>query len=188
MKRIIFLLIGFLILSVACQDEFVEPENDMTVATKSAKYEKTTIHEVKGWIKIIPDETAGRFQCETFGPEYDMCASGWLAGHFNILGKFIQEQSIYTKLYCELMLTDEGPVVYNEVSADILLATGERVYMLGFVWINPATGEVTGYGEYTGGTGHFEGITGTGQILNGIVLPEGGLYWDAEGEITLVIK
>ena len=78
----------------------------MTVATKSAKYEKTTIHEVKGWIKIIPDETAGRFQCETFGPEYDMCASGWLAGHFNILGKFIQEQSIYTKLYCELMLTD----------------------------------------------------------------------------------
>ncbi|WP_340111271.1 alpha/beta hydrolase [Maribellus mangrovi] len=36
MKRIIFILIGFLILSVACQDEFVEPENDVSVVTKSA--------------------------------------------------------------------------------------------------------------------------------------------------------
>ncbi|WP_340111264.1 hypothetical protein [Maribellus mangrovi] len=186
MKRVFFLLIGILIMCVACQDDFVESEN--AVATKSSKFEKTKTHQIKGWMQIIPDEAAGRFQCETFGPPYDMCASGWEAGHVNILGKFIQEQSTYTKLYCELMMTPEGPVVYNEVSLDLLLATGERVYMLGFAWINPATGEVTGHGDYTGGTGRFEGITGTAQILNGVVLPEGGLYWDAEGFITLEIK
>ena len=188
MKRVFFLLIGILVFSVACQDEFIEPENDMSVLEKSAKYEKVKTFQVKGWTEIIPDETAGRFQCATFGPPYDMCASGWLDGHSNILGKVIQEQSTYTKLYCELMMIDEVPVVYNEVSADILLVTGERIYGLGFVWINTVTGEVTGHTEYTGGTGRFEGITGSTQIFNGVVLPEGGLYWDSEGVITLIIK
>lgn len=188
MKRVFFLLIGILVFSVACQDNFVEPENDLMVGTKSAKDGKVKTFHVKGWTKIIPDESAGRFQCETFGPAYDMCASGWLAGHSNILGKVIPEQSTYTKLYCDLMLIDEVPVVYNEVSADILLATGERVYGFGFVWINTETGEVTGRVEYTGGTGRFDGISGTAQILNGVVLPEGGLYWESEGEITLVLK
>lgn len=186
MKRVFLLLIGILILCVACQDDFVEPEN--TDVTKSAKYEKIKSFEVKGWTQIIPDETAGRFQCETFGPEFDMCASGWLAGQLNILGKVDQEHSTYTKLYCELMMTPEGPVVYNEVSAVVQGVSGEKVFGLGFVWINTVTSEVTGHSDYIGGTGRFEGMTGSTQVVNGTVLPDGGLYWDSVGSITLVLK
>ncbi len=186
MKRVFFLLIGLLILAVACQDDFVEPENALT--TKSAKYEKTKTHHVKGWSQIIPDESAGRFQCETFGPPFDMCAAGWIAGHSNILGKMIQEESTYQKLYCELQLISGEPVVYNEVSAEVKLVSGEKIFALAYVSINTVTGEVTGHTDYIGGTGRFEGITGTIQIVNGRALPDGGLYWDSEGEITLVIK
>jgi hypothetical protein len=186
MKRVFFLLIGLLILAVSCQDDFVEPEN--APVTKSAKYEKTKTFQVKGWTQVIPDETAGRFQCETFGPPFDMCAAGWMAGHLNILGDVVQEQSTYTKLYCELLMTPEGVVVYNEVSAELLMSNGERISGLGFVSINTETGEVTGHAEYIGGTGRFEGMTGRTEVVNGKVLPEGGLYWDSVGEITLVLK
>ena len=186
MKRVFFLLIGILAFSVACQDNFVEPEN--APVTKSAKYEKTKTFQVKGWTQVIPDETAGRFQCETFGPPFDMCAAGWMAGHLNILGDVIQEQSTYKKLYCELMMTPEGVVVYNEVSAELLMSNGERISGLGFVSINTETGEVTGHAEYIGGTGRFEGMTGRTEVVNGVVLPDGGLYWDSKGELTLVLK
>ena len=187
MKRVFFLLIGILVLSVACQDDFVEPEN--APATKSAKYEKTKTFQVKGWSQVIPDEAAGRFQCETFGPPFDMCAAGWMAGHLNILGgHLVQEQSTYTKLYCELMMTPEGPVVYNEVSANLHNTSGEKIFVLGYVWINTVSGEVTGHADYVGGTGRFEGMTGRTEVVNGVVLPDGGLYWDSVGELTLVLK
>lgn len=186
MKRVFFLLIGILIMCVACQDDFVEPEN--APFTKSAKFEKTKTHHVKGWTQVIPDEAAGRFQCETFGPPFDMCAAGWMAGHLNIIGKIIQEESTYQKLYCELQLIAGEPVVYNEVSTELQLATGEKVNVLGFVSINTVTGAVSGHADFVGGTGRFDGITGTLQVVNGVVLPEGGLYWDTEGEITLMIK
>ncbi len=186
MKRLFLLLIGILAFCIACQDNFVEPEN--APVTKSAKYEKTKTHQVKGWMQVIPDEAAGSFQCETFGPPFDMCAAGWMAGHSNILGTVNKEESTYQKLYCELQLIAGEPVVYNEVSAELKYATGETVYGLGFLSINTVSGEVTGHTEFTDGTGRFKGITGTTRVVNGKVLPDGGLYWDTEGEITLVVK
>ncbi|WP_167615729.1 hypothetical protein [Maribellus sediminis] len=186
MKRVFFLLIGILIVAVACQDDFVEPENSLT--TKSAKYEKIKTFQVKGWTQIIPDETAPRFQCMPVEAGVDMCSYGWLTGHMNISGKIIQEESTYTKLYCELILTPEGPVIYNEVSADVKFACGESVSALAFVSINTVTGEVTGHTDYVAGTGRFEGITGSTKVVNGKVLPDGGLFWDTEGSITLVLK
>lgn len=188
MKRVLFLLLGVLILAVSCQDNFVDPENDLSTIEKSAKFEKIKTFEVKGWTQIIPDETAPMFECMPVEAGVEMCSSGWLAGHLNILGKVVQEESTYEKLYCELMMTPEGPVIYNEVSAELQFATGGHVSGFGFVWINTVTGEVTGYAEYVSGTGRFEGITGTTQVVNGKVLPDGGLYWDSVGEITLVLK
>lgn len=189
MKRKIFLLIGILALSVACQDNFVEFENDLTVGTKSAKYEKTKTHLIKGWIKVIPDWEAPMFTCtpEEFGIE--LCSSGWVSGHESILGKIVQEQSTYEKQSCDVTMTDEGPVVLNVVTADLLRTNGNRTFILSHTYINVATNEVWGYTDLVGGTGRFEGITGRTFMQDGSLDPETGmLSWEQEGYITLVIK
>ena len=185
MKRIIFLLIGILALSVACQDEFVEPENSL----KSAKYEKTKTFLVKGWAEVIDDPNAPLFTCtpEDFGIQ--LCSSGWVRGHENILGKFIQEQSTYEKQSCDVTMINDEPVVNNIVKVDVLRVNGDWTYATNHTFINIATGEIWGYSDYTGGTGRFEGITGTTYMRNASMDPEtGNLSFDEEGEITLVLK
>jgi hypothetical protein len=57
------------------------------------------------------------------------------------------------------------------------------------MYINVATGDIWGHNELVGGTGRFEGISGTTQILQAKMVPEtGGVTWVEEGEITLILK
>ena len=185
MKRIIFLLIGILAMSVACQDDFVEPENNL----KSAKYEKTQTFQVKGWAEVIPDWNAGTFTCNPEELGIEFCTRGWVNGHVNILGTIVREQSTYEKQSCDVTMTEEGPVVLNVVTADILRTNGNRTFVVCHMWINVATGEIWGQNDLTGGTGRFEGITGTTYIRNAKIIHEtGGISWKEDGFITLVLK
>lgn len=187
MKRVFFLLIGILVLSVACQDEFVEPENDLMIGTKSAKYEKVKTFHVKGWINIIPDPEAPMFAC-TGVPPIEMCSSGWIKGRQTILGKIIQEKSTYEKKSCDVEMTNEGPVVHNVVTAEVMYACGDMTVCESHTYINVVTEEVWGHTDILYGTGRFEGATGTMYQLNGKMLPDGGLSWEVDGEIILVLK
>lgn len=188
MKRIISLLIGMLAFSIACQEESVRPENEVALVEQSAKFEKIKTHHIKGWTEIIPDNDAPLVTCtpEDFGIQ--LCSSGWVNGKHNILGKVVQDQSTYEKQYCTVTMTEEGPVVLNVVTADVLRINGNRTFASSHTWINVATGEVWGYVELTGGTGRFEGITGKIHMSNGVLLPDGRLQWEDEGYITLAIK
>lgn len=187
MKRLFFLLIGMLILAVACQDEFVEPENDLMIGTKSAKYGKTKTFHVKGWINIIPDPDAPVFICTGDLP-IEMCSSGWIKGRETILGKIVEEKSTYEKQSCNVEMTSEGPVVHNVVTADVMYACGDITVCESHTFINVATGEVWGHTDILSGTGRFEGATGTLYQLNGEMLPDGGLSWEVDGEVLLVLK
>lgn len=189
MKQVIFLLIGILMLSVACQDNFVEPENDMTVVTKSAKFEKTKTHQIKGRISVIPDPEAPMLTCSPVGAEIKMHSRGWISGHENIFGKFDQEHSIYEKESCELNMTDEGPVVYNRTNVIVQRSNGDKMFAVNNMWINVATGDIWGYTEINDGTGRFEGVTGRADMLNASIDLETGIgSWDEIGYLTLVIK
>lgn len=178
-----------LILAVACQDNFVEPENDMSAVEKSAKYEKVKTFHVKGWINIIPDPEAPLFLCtpEDFGIE--MCSSGWINGRETILGKIVEEKSTYEKQSCDVTMTIDGPVIHNVVNGTVTYANGDKIFAENHTFINVVTGEVWGHTDQLDGTGRFEGITGTTYMLNGKMIPEtGGLSWEEEGEVTLVLK
>jgi hypothetical protein len=188
MKRVFFLLIGILAFSVACQDNFVEPENELSAVEKSAKFEKVKTFPVKGWINIIPDPDAPMFSCtpEQFGIE--MCSSGWIKGIETILGKIVEEKSTYEKQSCDVTMTDAGPVIHNVVTAKVTYACGDIAFCESHTFINPVTGEVWGQTDVLDGTGRYEGATGTMYQLNGKMLPEGGLSWEVEGYVTLVLK
>lgn len=188
MKRVFFLLIGILAFSVACQDNFVEPENDLLVGTKSAKYEKTKTFPVKGWINIIPDPEAPMFACTPAEAEVEMCSSGWIKGRETILGKIVEEKSTYEKQSCDVELTNEGPVIHNVVNGTVTYANGDKIFAENHTFINVVTGEIWGHTNQLDGTGRFEGITGTTYMLNGKMIPTGGLSWEEEGEVTLVLK
>jgi len=189
MKRVFFLLVGILAFSVACQDDLVEPENDLAPGIKSAKYGKTQTFQIKGWARAIPDLESPMFICTPEELGIEGCSKGWLSGHENILGKIVQEESNYKKLLCDLMMINERPVLYDEMSADILRINGDRTFGTAHIWTDVTNGEIWGDYDFDGGTGRFEGITGTINMLNASYDPDTGVMsWDEEGEITLVLK
>ncbi|KJF44765.1 hypothetical protein [Draconibacterium sediminis] len=185
MKRIIFLLIGIFIVATACQDDYIETEDSL----KSAKLEKTQTFKIKGWAEVIPDWDSGMFPCtpEDYGIAF--CTRGWVTGHENILGTVVQEESTYEKVSCDVTITPDGPVAHNVVSADVLRTNGNRTYVICHMYINVATGDIWGHNDLVGGTGRFEGVSGTTQILEAVMVSEtGGITWKEEGEITLILK
>ena len=189
MKRILFFLIGFLILSVACQDEFVEPEYDLTLGSKSAKYEKVKTFQVKGHVDAIPNIDLPFTSCTPEGSEVALPGSGWVSGHKSIFGEFVQDESFFNRDLCELSITPEGPVVYSHANVELTRSNGDKIFIDSHSWVNAATGVITGYNVIKDGTGRFEGASGQSDIVNGTVDPNTGIAsWEEDGYITLVLK
>lgn len=189
MKRVFFLLIGILVLSVACQDDFVEPENDLSAVEKSAKFEKVKTFHVKGHVEAIPNIDLPFTSCIPVESEIALPGSGWVSGHKSIFGKFIQEESFFNRDFCEFSMTPEGPVVYSHANVEITSYTGDKIFVDSHSWVNAATGIITGYNEIMNGTGRFEGAHGQSDILNGLLDPNTGIAsWEEDGYITLVLK
>ncbi|WP_163709299.1 hypothetical protein [Mangrovibacterium lignilyticum] len=189
MKRIVFLLIGFLMLSVACQDEFVETGNDATTLTKSAKYEKVKTFHVKGHVDAIPNINLPFTCCTPVDAEIALPGSGWVSGHKNIFGEFVQEESFFNRDFCEFNLTPEGPVIYSHANVELTKSNGDKLFVDSHSWVNAATGVITGYNEIKDGTGRFEGAFGLSDIVNGTVDPDTGIASrEEDGYITLVLK
>lgn len=189
MKRIIFLLIGIATFSLACQKEVVVPENEPDVNLKSAKVEKTKTFYVRGCAEAIPDFDSPLTSCTPTEYEIELPGSGWVSGHKNMFGKFVREESIFERDFCELNLTAEGPVVYSHANVEITGASGDKIFVESHNWINVITGEISGYNEIKGGTGRFDGAYGQADMLNATLDPVTGIArWDEEGYLTLVIK
>ncbi|WP_340111268.1 hypothetical protein [Maribellus mangrovi] len=187
MKRVFFLLIGILILCVACQDDFVEPEN--APSTKSAKYEKTKTFELRGHVSSIPDFNGPIVSCLPEGSDLALAETGWISGQANILGKLVQEKSTYHGVQCGMEMTNGVPTVFITADVELVRNNGDKIILVSHMVLDPLTNEISGYNEYTDGTGRFEGITGECDILNGVLDPATGIAsWDEVGEITLILK
>jgi len=188
MKRIIFLLIGILILNVACQDEFVEPEISQANFT-ATKSEKLKTFHVKGQVDAIPNYDLPLIICTPVEYEVVLSSGGWVSGHENIFGKFVQEESLFTRDLCELSMTPEGPVVYSHASVELTKSNGDKIFVESYSWVNATNGDMTGYNVLTGGTGRFKGAFGQADMLNASVDLETGIAsWDEDGYMTLVLK
>ena len=189
MKRICLLSAGVLILAVACQDNFVEPENGMTTVEKSARLEKTITLHVKGCVKAIPDNDGSVVLCSPAEAGVTVPGSGRVSGHENILGKFDPGNSTFEKEYCEFTMTPEGPVIYMNTNVILQNMSGEKMFVKNHIWINAVNGDISGYSDVIDGTGRFEGVTGSTGMMNATIDPETGIgSWEEEGYITLVIK
>lgn len=188
MKRIVLLLIGILMLNVACQDESIEPEYK-TNDTRGDMYEKTKTYDVKAVVTAIPDNEGSQITCVPEEAGVILAGSGWVSGHENILGKFDSDHSSYNKEYCEFSMTAEGPVVYTITNVILQRMNGEQLFVKNYMWINLVNGEISGYNDVIDGTGKFEGASGKTTMLNGKVDLETGIgYWEEEGYIILVSK
>jgi hypothetical protein len=188
MKRIILLLIGILILNVACQDDSIEPE--IYIAdTKSANYEKTKTYTVKAVVTAIPDNDGSQITCVPEESGVILAGSGWVSGHENILGKFDSENSTFEKESCEFDLTTGVPTVYTITHVTLQRMNGEQLFVKNYMWLNLLNGEISGYNDVIDGTGKFEGATGRTEMLNGKADPVTGIAtWEEEGYLTLVRK
>lgn len=189
MKRVYLLTAGFLILAVACQDNFVEPGNDLTPVTKSAKIEKTITFHIKGCVNAIPNNNGPVILCSPAEAGVAVPGSGRVSGHENILGKFDPENSTFEKEYCEFTMTPEGPVIYMNTNVILQNMSGEKMFVKNHMWFNVMTGDISGYSDVIEGTGRFEGVTGSADMMNATIDPVTGIgSWEEEGYITLVIK
>ena len=197
MKRIIFLLVGALIFNFACQkesfeseyDEFIDSKNDMTFESQKAKNEKTKTFHIKGSITATPNNDGLQIACVPVESGVLLVQSGWVSGHENIFGKIDSENSTYDKEFCEFGLTPDGPEVYNITNVILQRMNGEQMFVKNYMWINLINGEISGYSDVMGGTGRFEGASGSADMLNGTVdLITGIGNWEEDGYITLILK
>ncbi len=189
MKRIFFLLIGILVFGVSCQDNFVEPENDLASVTKNAKTEKTQTFHINGWVKATPDLQQPEVACTPVEAGVTIKGVGWVSGQENIFGKFDPVNSTYENETCEFEMTPVGPVVYGRTNVILQKMNGENMFVKNHMWINVVSGEISGYSEVTGGTGRFDGATGMADMFNGSINLETGIAtWEEDGYITLVLK
>ncbi|WP_167605051.1 hypothetical protein [Maribellus sediminis] len=187
MKRVFFLLIGILILCVACQDDFVEPEN--APVTKSAKYERTKTFELRGHVSSIPDFNGPFVSCLPEGSGLVLAETGWVSGQVNILGQLMPEKCTYEGVSCEMDLTDGVPTVFITANVELVRNNGDKIILVSHMVLDPLINEISGYNEYIGGTGRFEGVTGECNIINGVLDPDTGIAsWEEVGEITLILK
>lgn len=195
MKRNISLLIGILMLCNACQDESFEnlqtylSTNDPEITAGNAKYVKIKSFNIKAHVNAIPNNEGPQIDCFPVEADVTLTGSGWVSGQENIYGKFDQQNSTYAKEFCEFSITPEGPVVYTRTNVFLQNMSGEKLFAVNHMWINVATGEISGYSDIIDGTGRFKGASGSADMLNAIIDPETGVAsWDEVGYITLVIK
>ena len=189
MKRVFFLLIGILAFSVACQDNFVEPESEMATGTKSAKVEKIKTFQIKGWVTATPYADEPEIACSPVEAGVTVKGVGWVSGHDNIFGKFDPKNSTFQNENCDFMLTPEGPVIYAKTNVILQRMNGDKMFVVNYMWIDALTGVISGYNEMTGGTGRFEGVTGKTDMLNGSIdLATGIASWEEDGYLKLVLK
>ncbi|MBN2769613.1 MAG: hypothetical protein JXR90_02835, partial [Spirochaetes bacterium] len=140
-------------------------------------------------VEAIPDFGAPLIGCVPVEYEIALPGSGWVSGHKNIFGKFVQEESFFERDFCELTLTAEGPVIYSHANVEITGSRGDKLFVENHTWIYVTTGEISGYNEIRDGTGRFEGAYGHAEMLNATLDPETGIAcWDEEDYLTLVIK
>lgn len=189
MKRIILLLFGILALSVGCQDNLVDSENDAVVNTKSAVYERIQTFPIRGRVTATPYLDQPEVSCVPIQAGVTLKGVGWVSGHDNIIGKFDPENSTYENEYCELEMTNHGPVVYAKTNVILQRMNGEQIYVVNHMWINVLNGEITGHNEITNGTGRFEGAKGETTMLDGTIdLATGIATWEEDGYLTMVLK
>ena len=195
MKRNISLIIGILLLCIACQDETFESlqaylsTNDPVINASNAKYLKIKSFNIKAHVNAIPNNEGPQIDCIPVEADVSLTGSGWVGGQENILGKFDQQNSTYAKEFCEFSITPEGPVVYTRTNVILQNMNGEKLFVLNHMWINVINGEISGYSDIIDGTGRFSGASGRADMLNATVDPETGVAsWDEVGNITLVIK
>jgi len=172
-------------LSVACQDEFAEPKDSL----KSAKFDNTKTFALHGYVNSIPNLDGPVVSCLPEGSELALSETGWVSGYVNIIGKIVQEKSTYRGVSCEMIMTPEGPVVLITADVELIRSNGDKIILVSHMILDPLTNKISGYNEYTGGTGRFEGISGECNIMNGVLDPETGIAsWEEEGYITLILK
>ncbi len=189
MKRIILLLISMLMLNMACQEDLIEPENEMQVNTAIDKVDKIKTYPIKGSVMVIPNNEGPQITCVPVDAGVIMAETGWVRGHETIFGKFDPENSTYEKEFCEFMMTSQGPVVYTLTNVTLQRMNGDQMFVENHSWLNVATGEISGYSEVVDGTGRLEGVTGRAEMLNGTVdLSTGIGNWEEVGHITLILK
>ena len=189
MKRINLLLISMLMLNLACQDDFIETGTEMKVNTAIDTYEKTKTYPIKGTVMAIPDNEGPQITCVPVEAGVIMPETGWVRGHETVFGKFDPENSTYEKEFCEFMMTTQGPVVYTLTHVTLQRMNGEQMFVENHMWLNAATGEISGYSDVVDGTGRLEGVTGRAEMLNGTVdLSTGIGNWEEVGHITLILK
>jgi len=155
----------------------------------SAKSEKLKTFQVRGHVEAIPNLSNPTITC--IPAEYDVIlpGSGWVNGHKNIFGKFVQDESFFERDLCELNMTPEGPVVYSHANVELTSSDGDKIFVESHSWVNAVTGDVSGYNVIKDGTGRFKDAYGESDIINGTFDPETGITsWDEDGYITLVLK
>jgi hypothetical protein len=190
MKKLLFISLAVLLFA-GCQKESIsENKAQFDAVSESNQANNTKARPLSGNLTNAPNPDAAPILCSGVIP---VSGQNFIYGNVSHLGQ-LKPGSLGTALNCDITNFPSaldpslrGTVTYNEVW---VAANGDKVfnfstiYIVGNVADGGATGTWTGSGTITGGTGRFEGASGSWDFVNGRYFADGTSAWSISGSIT----
>ena len=171
MKTLIYLFLVAMLLFAGCAKDEMFDQKSNNLELKKAKVPIP----MKADFCMTPDLNVPPVHIEGLPwdkPEYYLPGGGWISGHATHMGEIIMEKSTQ-KITSAKFVPGVGVVSYSE--GIITAANGDYYSFKAIMYSNPQNKTFTGTVEMFGGTGKFEGATGTVEMIGS------NLCWTAEG-------
>ena len=185
MKCLGLVAIVFLLVMAGCN--LSDPANEFFAGNefKNGEIEKTVTVKVNGMETIHGQPELGTI---VIVPGLiEVSQFGYMTGFNTIIGKIVPEESTYEIVDWGFAMTDKGPEVYTKAVGKVTGNRGDSKFYEGHLWTYPAMDTSEGYVNITGGTGRFDGASGTLDLLDIVRDPvNNSTSWKVSGGITMV--
>ena len=190
MKKLLFIPLSILFF-VGCQkEENFETKTQDDLLSQASKAPNKKARPISGNLNNAPNPDAPPIICSGAFP---ISGQNFIYGNVSHLG-LLKSGTVGNALICDITNFPSaldpslrGTITFNEIW---VAANGDKLFSNSTIYIvgDPATQNATltwtGSNIITGGTGRFEGATGSWEQLNGKFFADGTATWSIKGEIT----
>ena len=190
MKKLLFISLAILLFAGCQKESITENKTQLDALSESSKANNKQARPISGDLNNAPDPGAAPVFCSGIIP---ISGQNFIYGNVSHMGK-LKSGSLGIALNCDITnfpsVLDpslRATITFNEIW---VAANGDKLFSNSTINIvgDPATQNTTltwtGSNIVTGGTGRFEGATGSWEQLNGKFFADGTATWSISGNIT----
>lgn len=191
MKKLSIVIVS-VVLFVACnkQSDSLKLHEEEAVSQSGQKKQVTRVFKGEFQSSIDPDPSNGPITCSGDIPGFAIPVQFLMSGNATHLGELVGQESGFHHSSCNLSVP--AMQLSTSISGQLVASNGDRIFYNGTDLIDISnlltqqgtTGSLGGTWSITGGTGRFEGASGSFTINGTVDFVTTTLVFKAEGNIT----